>query len=91
MVYTTQVSPLIRIDWSGCLPQECVPENNELVDWITSILSENAVKTLNSTIKLENERVYCEGGMTYDSGAYVGTIYLSVVAILVLSGNHMLI
>ena len=70
------------------MPQECLPEHKELEKWTTSILSENASKTLNSTISLERGGIYCEEDVTYDAGAYIAALYLSIVALLVLSGEH---
>ena len=42
---------------------------------------------VNSTLKLENEHIECEKDMVYDTGAYVGTALLVIIAVLVLSGK----
>ena len=83
-----QESALIRLDWSGCLPPECVPDHNNLDTWAKSVLSDQALLLVNSTLKLENEHIECEKDMVYDTGAYVGTVLLVIVASLVLIGKE---
>ena len=82
---------LLRITWTGCLPQDCLPqtEHKELGKWIRTILSENASKSLNSTMKLESGRIYCEENVSYDVGSYIAASYLAVVLLLVLLGGHL--
>ena len=67
---------------------ECVPEHDELDTWIKNILPESAFNILNASLKLENEHIYCTKEIVYDTGAYIGTVYLAIIALLVLSGKH---
>jgi hypothetical protein len=84
MIFHPQGYP-IKVDWTGCLPHECRHGNNtDVLKWITS-------KIPFGLLTFESGTMNCEADVKFDTGAIVASVYLGLVALLVVIGEDLIV